>query len=45
MIIKKFILFLIFILIPVLCLFSQASVNINDYGVYFIDNGVVKKNT
>jgi hypothetical protein len=43
MIIKKFILLFVFLLIVVLCSFSQTSVNINEYGAYFIDNGVIKK--
>jgi hypothetical protein len=39
---KKFIFLFVFLLISVLCVFPQASININEYGAYFIDNGELK---
>jgi hypothetical protein len=36
---KKFIFLFVFLLITVLCVFPQASVTINEYGVYFINEG------
>jgi hypothetical protein len=40
---KKFVLLLFFLLISILCVFAQTSVNINEYGAYFIDNSELKK--